>query len=127
MKKVFFIIVTVIILAVLGVLLYAAFDKEEEILPEQTEDEESMDINFSETGNLTEGTYQDWRLVYEEPGAPALFVELIFTEQSMCNIGEGEQKCTEIKEKLEIGQRVSVLGEKQQNMLKVHTLEDSSE
>jgi len=54
------------------------------------EETAQAEINFSETGNIVNwdsasGTHTaTWQLVYEKPGAPALKVNLIFEDKSLC-------------------------------------------
>lgn len=47
-------------------------------------------INFSQTGNLSKKDNK-WYLVYEEPGMPALTVELQFNKDSVCDFEKGGQ------------------------------------
>lgn len=84
--------------------------------------------NFRQVGYLTnfdslaEEETENWFLVYERPGKPALKVKLIFTSQSRCG-GEG---C--FQEAFENGQRVSILGSINKNLdpaeVTVFTLEN---
>lgn len=45
-------------------------------------------INFSQVGNLSQKD-NDWYLVYEEPGNPALAVKLQFDKDSVCDFDKG--------------------------------------
>jgi len=70
------------------------------------------ETNFSETGNLVKDNAGlkagVWYLVYEKPGASALYVELKFSEDSLCQIGATSQSCQTVI--LEQGDRAEVLG-----------------
>jgi len=70
--------------------------------------------NFVKTGNLVATaingkTDEGWSLLYEEPGKPALKVSLIFSNESMCDQGSGNQPCL-ILSSLSIGERIKVEG-----------------
>ena len=63
-------------------------------------------LTFNKVGNLTQATNKAWYLVYEEPGAPALSVKLMLS-----------QECTMTNEKItcdyydfKIGDRVNATG-----------------
>lgn len=72
------------------------------------------EINFTETGNLlnwdsqTESYIDDWTLLYEKPGNPAISVKLVFNDGSLCDFGEGIKVCD--KSKLNNGDRAMVEG-----------------
>ncbi len=75
--------------------------------------------DFVKTGNLVAtaaggSTDEGWSLLYEEPGKPALKVNLIFSNESMCDQGSGQQPCL-ILSSLTIGERVSVSGIKSED------------
>ncbi len=76
--------------------------------------------DFSEQGNLVK-PQDDWVLVYEEPGQPALTVVLEFDEESRCDLGDGFEECD--WEQFENGMRVEVTGWKDNDALKVDDLE----
>src|SRR6056297_3056855 len=79
-------------------------------LLEGSKDELSEEVNFSETGNLTRKG-ENWQLVYEKSGQPALTAKLKFTEQSRCiNTPETEESisCSQIS--WEQGARATVNG-----------------
>lgn len=74
----------------------------------------SAEIDFSETGNLTEKD-DGWQLVYEKPGKPALTAELSFTDESKCitpdgDNGEGRQETPCSETSWEQGARATVNG-----------------
>lgn len=74
----------------------------------------SLTPNFVKTGNLVatavDGkTDEGWSLLYEEPGKPALKVNLIFSDESLCDQGSGNQPCL-ILSSFAIGERVKVEG-----------------
>lgn len=68
---------------------------------------------FTQTGNIKnvatgEIEEDDWVLIYEEPGAPALTKKLSFTTQSKCVFEGREMLCD--TSRLEQGQRVTIMG-----------------
>jgi hypothetical protein len=76
--------------------------------------EEKCDPSFMKRGNLTNATADEtkneWLLVYEEPGKPALNNKLIFSDKSVCYLTDGTQStCSEIKFKS--GDNVEISGE----------------
>ncbi len=77
------------------------------IEPTAAPSEESIEVNFEKEGNLVKQA-NDWVLVYEEPGKPALTVILDFTTCSECKPDEYEQ-----------GMRIEVKGDKSEDILKV--------
>ncbi len=74
------------------------------------EPQQALEVNFTETGNVlnwdsqTESYTEDWTLLYEKPGNPAISVKLVFDENSLC---DGEVCDTS---KLNNGDRVKVEG-----------------
>ncbi len=76
--------------------------------------------SFSETGNLV---FDDgsWFLLYEEPGAPALRLELLFSEDTNCDLGENQKDCdlTRVKS----GARITVFGMRKDDKLYVTELQ----
>lgn len=77
-------------------------------------------LNFTEEGNLVkEG--EGWKLLYEEPGSPALRVNLKLTPDSACLINQTPHNCS--PDSWEVGERVGVKGEKSGNILKINSLE----
>ena len=124
------IILTIIVIGV-GYIAYQSFNKKSTLLsttpsiskkPEISEQASeptlqptmSLEVNFSEEGNIlnwdsqTESYTQDWTLLYEKPTNPALSVKLIFNENSICDLGEGEGICD--KSLLNNGDRAKVDG-----------------
>lgn len=87
----------------------------------------SLEINFSEVGNIlnwdvqTESYTDDWTLLYEKPGNPAISVNLNFNENSLCDIGEGDELCD--KNKFSNGDRAKVEGNRVNNKVTVIKLE----
>lgn len=68
---------------------------------------------FTQEGNIKnvatgEQEMDEWVLVYEAPGAPALTKSLIFTTQSKCAFNGAETFCD--TSRFEQGQRVKVMG-----------------
>jgi hypothetical protein len=87
------------------------------IAPEELDKSE---INFSEIGNIVE-QQGEWELVYEEPGSPALRVELVFTEDSKCLRDDQEdQSCFSVY--WENGDRTEIKGIKESGQVKVKNL-----
>jgi hypothetical protein len=83
----------------------------------------TLEVNFTETGNIlnwdsqTESYTEDWTLLYEKPGNPAISVKLLFNEASLCNLGEGEKVCD--KSELSNGDRAKVEGSRSNNKVVV--------
>lgn len=76
------------------------------------------EVNFSESGNLTrESEEENWNLIYEEPGSPALSATLEFKDFSLCFQGEEEKECSEMN--FEAGDRVEVQGYKTDSTVEV--------
>jgi len=79
-------------------------------------DDRLKDVNFSETGNITdwdevvESYVDDWTLTYEKPGEPAIAVDLILDDDSVCVVANEEYVCGEILDKEFNGKRLHVQG-----------------
>lgn len=79
--------------------------------------EEETSVNFSKEGNILE-VDQGWELIYEEPGAPALRVRLVFDDNSICTKeGEEDQACFPVY--WQNGDRVTIKGMKTGEMVRV--------
>jgi len=91
--------------------------------PFKISDRESAE-NFSQIGNIVKnnpGLKKDtWYLIYEQPGSPALTIELIFDEESKCIIGEEIKSCSSVT--LENGERVKIEGIEKEERVLVKTL-----
>lgn len=61
-------------------------------LVEDREETSRTDNDFSEQGNIV-GEDSNWSLVYEEPGKPALKVNLAFGTQTSCADDDGPRPC----------------------------------
>jgi Flp pilus assembly pilin Flp len=70
----------------------------------------SEEIDFSKEGNMVGYQVEQCQLLYSEMGAPALAADLIFQDDSVCDLGQGEQLCSETTEGLLCGQWVKVEG-----------------
>ena len=125
------VVLTIVVIGAGGV-IYQSFNKEQTFLPviplitekpekaEQTPEptlksEAPLEVNFSEEGNIlnwdsqTESYTENWTLLYEKPSNPALSVKLIFNENSICDLGEGEEGICD-KSLLNNGDRAKVDG-----------------
>ncbi|MBS3902833.1 MAG: hypothetical protein KGZ30_00440 [Anaplasmataceae bacterium] len=91
-------------------------------------------VNFSKLGyvsdrepeNFNEGLY----FVYEEPGAPALSVKLVFDEKSYCTFGEQSILCMALSVTIDTateGRRMSLEGTKEGEMVYVRNLKTIEE
>ncbi len=60
---------------------------------------------------------ENWTILYEEPGEPAVIANLNFNNRSKCDFGQGEQICSE--KHFENGMRVHIEGVKNGNDLTV--------
>jgi len=63
-------------------------------------------LSFNKIGNLTQDANRAWHLVYEEPGAPALSVKLIFSQE--CQMTNDKITCNSYNFK--IGDRINATG-----------------
>jgi len=92
---------------------------EQSAVKETPSPEPEEPLNFTETGNLVfEGN--SWYLLYEEPGAPALSLKLVITDQTKCNLGENVN-CD--LNRVKSGARVQVSGRKSDNTIEVNQLD----
>lgn len=122
-EKVAISIIIIVILAVIvvGVVYgaYLSFNQKPVSLPATSSTQptvalKTLEINFTETGNIlnwdsqTESYTEDWTLLYEKPGNPAISVKLVFNEASLCDLGEGEKVCD--KSEFNNGDRAKVEG-----------------
>ncbi|MDF1497112.1 MAG: hypothetical protein P1P90_03550 [Patescibacteria group bacterium] len=79
-------------------------------------DEKLSNVNFSEMGNITNwdvstGKYvDDWALTYEKPGSPAVRVDLILDDKSVCVVANEEYDCREVLTNEFNGKRLYVQG-----------------
>lgn len=81
------------------------------------------EANFEKKGFLVKyGQEKKWALNYEEPGKPALVATLEFNEESKCDLAEGEKPCSEYESYGEVGDRIKVIGNKQDGVVKVDQL-----
>ncbi len=80
--------------------------------------------NFIETGNLSLSQDKNsWALVYEKPGQPGLKVDLEFTYQSLCDLGQETKNCLILPNNfLQVGDRVTIQGNKKENQVRVNQL-----
>ena len=89
-------------------------------LPNQSGKTANRQFNFIKTGNLVGGN-QEWNLIYEEPGAPALKAKLNFTKESACGTDDEEPSdCAGIK--LSNGDRIRIWGDKNGETITVSRL-----
>lgn len=92
--------------------------------PAKAETSQSLNVNFTQTGNLTkenpEDNIQAWLLLFDMPGNPAATITLKFVEDSVCNLKGFELKCTEAK--FNLGDRAEVEGEKEGQVVTVSKL-----
>lgn len=115
-------VVVIVILAIIvvgvGYGVYQSFGPKLTSLPAMpsaselptAEPQQALEVNFTETGNIlnwdsqTESYIEDWTLLYEKSGNPAISVKLVFDENSFC----GEEVCD--TSKLNNGDRAKVEG-----------------
>lgn len=71
----------------------------EPISEETSKTKQSLPVNFSETGVILDWDAQreihtnEWRFLYDKPGALALTVKLELDKKSICDLGNGEKNC----------------------------------
>jgi len=120
--------ISITIIAILAMIVigggygvYQAFKPKSTSLPvipsgQPTAAPKILKVNFTETGNIlnwdsqTESYLEDWILLYEKPGNPAISVNLVFNEASFCDLSEGRKVCD--KSKLNNGDRAKIEGNK---------------
>lgn len=151
MKKIFLLIIFIIIVIVISGFIYIAsqkivitrptspstitrpdwFKTKEEVKEIIATAAPAPAINFTHDGNLIKqgaGTETEgWIFLYEEPGHPALPVNLIFQHFSLCDFGDGEKSCQIKLNKIESGIRVHLEGDKEGNEITVIKLKQLPE
>jgi len=91
----------------------------EECIEKTTQSE----ANFEEEGYLVKyGKEEKWALNYEEPGKPALVVTLDFDQESQCDLAKDEKPCLEFDSYGEVGDRIKVIGNKNNGVVEVDNL-----
>lgn len=131
-KKGFVPVITLVVIAVLvvfsaGCLPKGGGQEAGEPTPEPTQ---TLEVNFSQAGNIlnwdsqTESYTDEWTFLYEKPGNPAISLKLVFSQSSLCNIGEGEKVCD--KGELNNGDRVELEGSRVGDKVTVIKLEKLS-
>lgn len=75
--------------------------------------------DFKKTGNLTMNA-GNWQLLYEEPGKPALSVELEFDKNSLCHDSYEDKSCSSLF--WEVGNRAEITGYQQGESVLVSSL-----
>ncbi len=85
---------------------------------------QKKEAKFIETGNLVAANNnQGWALLYERPGKPALKINLKFSDQSLCDLGQETKNCLIIPDSYwQTGERIYVEGKQQNNQLEVYQL-----
>ena len=78
----------------------------------------STKASFTVSGNLI-GDGNPWKVLYDDPqtGAVAASFDLVFTDQSRCDFGQGETSCQPML--FEVGTQIEVTGNKDGNRLVV--------
>ena len=101
---IFFLVLATVSVVVASLIMFAVSMRlEKKGVPPDIAEVDVSEVDFVKAGNLT-AAGAGWRLVYEEPGNPALTTALIFSDESRC----GADIC-EISS-FEAGDRVSVEG-----------------
>lgn len=95
----FLIIIGILALIILGVILWINNSQQSvPSLPQEEQEEKtseekvSLEANYTGRGVLLNDD-ERWIILYDEPGRPAAFLLLKFTENSICDLGEGEKTC----------------------------------
>lgn len=90
---------------------YGWCEAKEECIKVWEEKCDAEEVDFKKTGSLIKSD-QDWILVYEQSGKPALMVKLIFSKESLCNVsGRNNISCEQAK--LAAGDKVTIEGKKE--------------
>jgi len=61
-------------------------------------------------GGVLIGDGNPWTLIYDTPGSPATTLELVFTDQSLCDFGQGDTSCSPMY--FEVGTDIEATGQK---------------
>jgi len=85
---------------------------------------ENFSIPFDDVGNIVRAPTTGWNFLYEEPGQPALSIELEFTDQSQCKFKGGEILCLALSSDAAFkqGMRVGIIGTRTKNTVAVSSL-----
>lgn len=114
MKKTFLILLTIMIALAIWVKLK---EKNNQLDLNSITLETVLEVaDFIKEGNLAGSNEEDWSLVYEEPGKPALKVGLVFNEKSACNKDGVNQTCVDFGL---VGDRITVEGINKDNKVTV--------
>ncbi len=83
----------------------------QDLPPADVDQPSEPESGFSISGVLI-GDGNPWTLIYDDAatGAPAATFELIFTDSSLCDFGQGETSCTPMY--YEVGTGIEVTGQK---------------
>jgi len=84
----------------------------------------TQESDFSISGVLV-GDGNPWTIIYDDAatGAPDATLDLVFTNQSRCNFGQGDASCTPMY--FEVGTGIEVTGQKDGSQLIVSQIERS--
>lgn len=85
----------------------------------EPEDSNQEEVNFSEIGNIVKPE-RTWDFIYEEPGKPALRVNLVFDGNSKCLDESEDQSCSPVY--WENGDRAEIIGIKTEEQVLVKSL-----
>jgi hypothetical protein len=83
-----------------------------------------QEFDFEKTGNITKDNpgmeTGIWNLIWEEPGAPALSVSLVFNENSICVKDDIEKPC--VPDKFTQGARTKIIGKNKEGVVSVNKM-----
>lgn len=120
--------VVVIVLALGAWFYFGRNNNNQQASPSPESSLPPLTINFSETGNLSKQKNEldedAWFLVYEKPGQPGLKAELIFDEESICEINGQKVDC--LAGNFNAGERVKVEGMTEEGLVLVASLKTPS-
>ena len=136
MNKKIFLIIGIVIVVNLGLFIYFRSQKQTKLAPassqpdsvDQPVDQDlpsadasqpsARESDFSVSGNLI-GDGNPWTLIYDDPatGSPAATLDLVFTDQSRCDFGQGDTSCTPMY--YEVGTGIEATGQKDGSKLTV--------
>ena len=94
----------------------------QDLPPADVDQPSTQESGFSISGVLI-GDGNPWTLIYDAPGSPAATFELVFTDQSLCDFGQGDTSCTPMY--YEVGTGIEVAGQKDGSKLIVSRVERS--
>jgi len=129
-RKNIFLIIGIVVLVNLCLFIYFRFQNRSEpsvpdaqprvdqLLDQPADQSSTKPADFSIEGVLV-GDGQPWLVLYDDAktGTVANTLELVFTDQSRCDFGEGDRSCTPML--FEVGTGIKASGQKEDSLLTI--------